>query len=32
VANATGVWLHETPFTPRRVLEALAAAGVEQES
>jgi CO/xanthine dehydrogenase Mo-binding subunit len=26
VANATGVWLHETPFTPRRVLAALAAA------
>jgi CO/xanthine dehydrogenase Mo-binding subunit len=26
VANATGVWLHETPFTPRRVLDALAAA------
>jgi CO/xanthine dehydrogenase Mo-binding subunit len=24
VANATGVWLHETPFTPRRVLAALA--------
>ncbi len=23
VANATGVWLHETPFTPRRVLLAL---------
>jgi xanthine dehydrogenase molybdenum-binding subunit len=28
VANATGVWLHETPFTPRRVLEALRAGGV----
>ena len=25
VANATGVWLHEAPFTPRRVLQALAA-------
>jgi len=23
VANATGAWLHEAPFTPRRVLEAL---------
>jgi xanthine dehydrogenase molybdenum-binding subunit len=23
VANATGVWLHEAPFTPRRVLQAL---------
>ena len=22
-ANATGVWLHEAPFTPRRVLQAL---------
>ena len=22
-ANATGVWLHETPFTPKRVLEAI---------
>jgi xanthine dehydrogenase molybdenum-binding subunit len=27
-ANATGVWLHEVPFTPQRVLEALKAAGV----
>ena len=24
IANATGVWLHEAPFTPRRVLRALA--------
>ena len=23
VANATGVWLHEAPFTPRRVMQAL---------
>lgn len=23
VANATGVWLHEVPFTPRRVLQAI---------
>jgi len=23
VANATGVWLHEAPFTPRRVLQAI---------
>lgn len=23
VANATGVWLHEAPFTPKRVLQAL---------
>ncbi|HEX7927793.1 MAG TPA: molybdopterin cofactor-binding domain-containing protein, partial [bacterium] len=27
VANATGIWLHETPFTPRRVLAALRAGG-----
>ena len=27
-ANATGVWLHEVPFTPDRVLVALKAAGV----
>ena len=27
-ANATGVWLHEVPFTPQRVLAALRAAGV----
>jgi CO/xanthine dehydrogenase Mo-binding subunit len=27
VANATGAWLHEQPFTPSRVLEALRAAG-----
>jgi len=27
-ANATGVWLHEVPFTPDRVLAALKAAGV----
>ncbi len=27
-ANATGVWLHEVPFTPDRVLEALKAGGV----
>jgi len=26
-ANATGVWLHEAPFTPRRVLDALKTAG-----
>ena len=25
VANATGAWLHEVPFTPRRVLAALQA-------
>lgn len=25
VANATGVWLHEAPFTPKRVLQALQA-------
>ena len=23
VANATGVWLHEVPFTPKRVLQAI---------
>jgi CO/xanthine dehydrogenase Mo-binding subunit len=28
VANATGVWLHEVPFTQARVLAALKAAGV----
>jgi CO/xanthine dehydrogenase Mo-binding subunit len=27
VANATGVWLHETPFTPARVLAALGGRG-----
>jgi len=27
-ANATGVWLHEAPFTPRRVLDVLKASGV----
>jgi len=27
VANATGVWLYEAPFTPRRVLEAIHAQG-----
>jgi xanthine dehydrogenase molybdenum-binding subunit len=27
VANATGAWLHEQPFTPSRVLEALKAQG-----
>jgi CO/xanthine dehydrogenase Mo-binding subunit len=27
VANATGVWLHEAPFTPQRVLAALRAHG-----
>jgi xanthine dehydrogenase YagR molybdenum-binding subunit len=27
-ANATGVWLHEVPFTPQRVLDALKTAGV----
>lgn len=27
VANATGVWLHDAPFTPRRVLEAIHAQG-----
>ena len=27
VANATGVWLHEAPFTPKRVLQALQARG-----
>jgi xanthine dehydrogenase molybdenum-binding subunit len=27
VANATGVWLHEVPFTPQRVLQALRAQG-----
>ena len=23
VANATGVWLHDVPFTPQRVLQAI---------
>ncbi len=27
VANATGIWLHEVPFTQARVLAALRAAG-----
>jgi CO/xanthine dehydrogenase Mo-binding subunit len=27
VANATGVWLHEVPFTPARVLQAIRAQG-----
>ncbi len=27
VANATGVWLHEVPFTPKRVLAAIQAQG-----
>jgi xanthine dehydrogenase molybdenum-binding subunit len=27
-ANATGVWLHEVPFTPQRVISALRAGGV----
>ncbi|GIX46365.1 MAG: dehydrogenase [Candidatus Tectimicrobiota bacterium] len=27
VANATGVWLHQVPFTPQRVLQALRAQG-----
>lgn len=27
-ANATGIWLHEVPFTPERVLRALRAGGV----
>jgi len=27
-ANATGVWLHEVPFTPERIMAALKRAGV----
>jgi xanthine dehydrogenase molybdenum-binding subunit len=27
VANATGIWLHEVPFTPPRVLQAMQAQG-----
>jgi xanthine dehydrogenase molybdenum-binding subunit len=30
VANATGVWLHEVPFTPQRVLQALQAQGKDR--
>lgn len=30
VANATGAWLHEVPFTPRRLLEALRPQGGAQ--
>ena len=30
VANATGVWLHEAPFTPQRVLQAIAGQGADR--